>query len=297
MRISPECARQCLDHFRGNRRRRNDAPDCRALLPGLAAHLTSNLLNIKVKLRCSRYRVRAQNGHVEGVRFCGESHGLTDYARMSLQHFGGVLGTGKCDRVLTIEMIEQIANATTDQLHAARRQNAGLHDAAQHEFSQVCSARGRFNNRRNTGKQRRCKFLQHAPARKIKGIDVYRGAELWRTNVLTDEAAIARELFNLAVEVDVVVRHFSPAFARENKHRRYAAINVGPAVFARRTRLRRQGIEFLFDGVQMLRKRLEHVAALMKRQLAKPGSAYRLGVFEHGFEIEPVAGDRGDRFA
>ena len=47
--------------------------------------------------------------------------------------------------------------------------------------------------------------------------------------------------------------------------------------------------------VQKLRERFQHIAALMKRQSAKVGTAYAARVREHRCEVEPIARDARHR--
>ena len=53
---------------------------------------------------------------------------------MLLKCLGSVFGTGKGHQVLTRQVIEQIANATADQLERTFRQNARLDDGVDHPF-------------------------------------------------------------------------------------------------------------------------------------------------------------------
>ena len=116
-------------------------------------------------------------------------------------------------------------------------------------------------------------------------------AEFRRVDVLSNECAVSRQQFGRSVEVHVIVRHLSPALAREHEHRRDTTVDVRPAVSARGARPRRQRIELLFDLVQVYRERLEHVAPFVKRELAKIGPADIACVIEYGREIQARTGD------
>ncbi len=89
-------------------------------------------------------------------------------------------------------MIEQVADTAADQLQAPRRQDARLDDAPYDQFRQVRGARCRLDDRRHAGRERRCEFLEHAPHGEVERIDVYRGAQLRRVDVLSDERAVTR---------------------------------------------------------------------------------------------------------
>ena len=59
--------------------------------------------------------------------------------------------------------------------------------------------------------------FEHAPYREVERIDVHRGTEPGREDMLADEGAAARDLFGWAVEIDVIVRHFSARLAGEHE--------------------------------------------------------------------------------
>ena len=95
----------------------------------------------------------------------------------------------------------------------------------------------------------------------------------------------------------MIVWHLAPALAGEHEHSRDPSIDIGPAVLARRTGLRRQLVELFLVLVEINRKRLEHVAALMKCQLAQIGTANGFRMAKNGAEVEAVAGDGRHRLA
>ena len=104
-------------------------------------------------------------------------------------------------------------------------------------------------------------------------------------------------MFRRTVEIHSVVRHFTPAFAGKNKHRRYATVDIDPTVAARSAGLGRQRIELLLMLSQVLGKCLEHLAAFMKCVFAEINATDRAGVVENVLEVQTVAGDSGDRLA
>ena len=66
--------------------------------------------------------VRTEYRRVERIGLGGERDGLADDAGMLLQCFGRGLRAGEGDRVLAVEVIEQVTDAAANQLQASRRQ-------------------------------------------------------------------------------------------------------------------------------------------------------------------------------
>ncbi len=216
---------------------------------------------------------------------------------MLLQLFGRRLGASEGNRVLAIEVVEEITDAATDQLQASRRQYPGFDDAPNHELRQVSRTRCRLHDGGNARCKRRRQLFEHAPYREVESVDVHCGAELRGIDVLPHEGAVARELLGRPVEVDVVVRHFAPGLAGEHEQRGNAPVDVDPAVRARRTGLRRQCVEILFLLHQVLRERLQHVATLVEGHLPELAATDLARVLQHAAKVQPVARDARDRFA
>ncbi len=209
---------------------------------------------------------------------------------MLLQLFGGALGAGEGDGVLAGQMIKEIADAAAQQLDRTFRQDSGFGDSAENELGQIAGARSRLDDRRHAGQQGGCELLEHSPAGKIERVDVHGRARARHVDVLPDEAAFLRQHFRLPVEIDTVVRHLAPAFAREHEQRRNAAVDVEPAVGARRARFGRQGVELLLVLQQLFRQRLQHEGALVKGVFGEVPPAGPARVPEHGCEVDAVRG-------
>ena len=153
-------------------------------MPGLGDHFVAHFLDVEVELLGAGLCIGAENGHVQRIGFRREGDRFTDDARVLLQHFGRCLGAGKRDRVLAGEVIEEVADAAADQLHAAFRENARFDDAPNHQLGQVSRARRRLDDGRHAGKECGREFFEHAPTREIERVDVDCGAELGREDVL-----------------------------------------------------------------------------------------------------------------
>ena len=113
---------QRLDDVAGDRRGSDDAADRRALLAGLARHLTRDFLDEQIELRRAGHGVRPEDRRVQRVGLRREGDRLADDARMLLQELSRVLGAGERDRVLAVQMVEQVADAAADELQRALRQ-------------------------------------------------------------------------------------------------------------------------------------------------------------------------------
>src|SRR5210317_145768 len=87
---------------------RSDHPTNRgALLTGLAGHLTRYFFDEKIELGCPRCRVGPEYRRIQRVGLGRESNRFADDAWVLLQEFSRVLRARECNRVLTIQMVEQ----------------------------------------------------------------------------------------------------------------------------------------------------------------------------------------------
>ena len=126
-----------LGQLSGNRCRRQDTPYGRALLAGLAGHLAHDLLDEKIELGRAGERVGAEYRGIQRVCLGREGDRFADDAWMSLQEFCRRLRAREGNRVLTIQVVEQVAEPAADQLQRAFGKNAGLMYVAHHELGQV----------------------------------------------------------------------------------------------------------------------------------------------------------------
>ena len=95
----------------------------------------------------------------------------------------------------------------------------------------------------------------------------------------------------------MIIGHFAPALGGEHEHRGYAAVDVRPAVALGCAGLGRERVELTLDRVEVLRQRFEPVTTFVEGQFSEVGPADRLGMLEHGLEVEPGTRDGGYRFA
>ena len=117
-----EAGCKCADDITGDRTGCDDPPYRRALLSRLRDHLVRDFLDVEIKLLGSRYGVGPEYRHVERVGLRSECDRLTDDPRVLLQHLGRGLRACKRDRVLAVQVVEQVTDATTNELHATVRQ-------------------------------------------------------------------------------------------------------------------------------------------------------------------------------
>src|ERR1035438_4968342 len=116
---------------------------------------------------------------------------------------------GKSDAVMTSQMIEQVADASADELHRAFGQYLRLDYPTRNELGQIGGRRCGLNNDRHSGEDRWGQFLEHAPDREIKRIDMHGRAFTGNVNMLADEAAAFGESFYGPVQANTAVRQFA----------------------------------------------------------------------------------------
>ena len=140
-------------------------PDRGAFLPGLGGDFARDFLDVEIEFDRAGFDVGAEDRTVQRIGFHEEAHRVFDDRGRLFQHQAGRRGTGEADRVLEIELVEQVTGGTADQLHRALRQNSGLDDVAKHQLGQVSGLARGFDDRGYPGEQRRREFFEHAPAR------------------------------------------------------------------------------------------------------------------------------------
>ena len=168
----------------------DDAPDRGAFLARLDSDLAHHFLDEAVEVRASRRCIRPKQRGIEAVLFGGEPHRFFQQARMAseLQCRRGRACEGH--RILAIEQIEQIAGRAADKLYGPFRQQAAFDHHRKTGMGQVGGRRCRLDDCRNTGKQRRCQLFQHAPDRKVVGIDVNGNALQRHTDMLANKGSV-----------------------------------------------------------------------------------------------------------
>ena len=204
--------------------------------------------------------------------------------------------SGERDGALAVEMVEQIAGASADQLDRSRRKNLRLDHRAEHGLGEIRRDRRRLDDRRNAGEERGRELLEHSPHGKVERVDVHRDAFDGHADVTTDERAAFRERLQWSVDKKRLVGKIAAAARGVREQRPDAAVDVDPAV-----RLRGAGgggheVELVLPRHQILRHRLEHPRPLVERHPAQRRSADGSRVLDHGSEIESLARRRSDPF-
>ena len=138
--------------------------------------------------------------------------------------------------------------------------------------------------------KRRRQFFEHAPHRKIEGIDVDRRALARHIEVLADKRAALGQAFDIAIHIDMGIRQLARTLAGEGEHRADAAVDIDQRVVLGRAGAIGEGVELFFELGQLLGERPEHRGALMEGQCAQRRAAYAARVFEDRGEID--AGSR-----
>ena len=122
---------------------------------------------------------------------------------------------------------------------------------------------------------------------------MHRGALQRRVDVLSDESALLRKPFELPVEQDMRVGQLAAAFRGEGEDRPGAALDVDPAVLARRTGQIVELVKLFLAGEHREAERFQHPCALVEGEFAQRWAAHVAGVAEHAAEIEAArAGHR-----
>ena len=106
-----------------------------------------------------------------------------------------------------------------------------------------------------------------------------------------------RQPLELAVEQDVRVGQLAPALGREGEQRPGAALDVDPAVLARRAGQIVERVQLLLARHDRLAERLDHPRALVERELAQRRPADLAGVAQHPAEIDAAGAGRRHRRA
>ncbi len=95
---------------------------------------------------------------------------------MAAQQIGGLRRTGECQHITGLQRIEHPVRRADEQLQGTGRQQLTVGNQPDTLLSQITGRGRRLEDTRHPGQKRRCEFLQHAPHRKIEGIDMHRHA-------------------------------------------------------------------------------------------------------------------------
>ncbi|OIQ71924.1 hypothetical protein GALL_464550 [mine drainage metagenome] len=246
--------------------RRDHPTDSGAFLPGLDRHLARDFLDEQVELDVVGVDVGGENRAVQRIGLGVERHRMAHQARVHAQLGGGRGRAGEGDHVLAVEAVEQVAGAADDQLQAARRQHAALRDEAHRGLGQIAGRSGRLDDARHSGEKTGREFLEHAPDGEVERVDVHRDAAARHQDVAAGEAARLAQRQHRAFVHDVARRQPVAADAGVRVQRADAALDVDPAVGARRAGVARYRVQrFLVRG-QVRGQRLQARGALLEVQ-------------------------------
>ena len=111
------------------------------------------------------------------------------------------------------------------------------------------------------------------------------------------KAAALRQRLDRAVEQDVGVGQLAAALRREAEQGARAALDVDPAVLARRAGEVVELVKLLLAREDGEPEALDDAGAVMEGQLAQRGAADGAGMVEHGGEIDPARSGGRDEAA
>lgn len=206
--------------------------------------------------------------------------------RVATQLLGGLDGAGEGNRVLPAEVIEQITDATADQLQAARRQQPGAVHQPHQRLGDIGRRRRRLGDHRHAGEKGRREFFQKPPAGKVEGIDMHGNAVQRRQNMHADEIAALGQALNVALDDKRRVRQFAPAARGVGRHGDNAAVDIDGVVAPRRAGVAGKRVEFDLVFVQMRHQGAQDVGALVERQRAQSRAANAAGMRNHARNVE-----------
>ena len=136
---------------------------------------------------------------------------------------------------------------------------------------EIGRGRRRLHDRRHAGEQGRRQLLEHSPDGEVEGVDVHRRALQRGVDVLADEGAGLRQAFERAVEEHMGVGKFAAALGREGEEGAGAALDVDPAVLARRAGQVIELVQLLLARHDRLAERLQHPRPLVEVSLRSAG--------------------------
>ncbi len=276
----------------------HDRPtDARALLPGLDGQLGHERLDVGVELGAPGDGIRAEDRGVERVGLPREAHSPVHDVRMRAQRVRGARRAGESQEVPVVEVVEQVARGTRDELQRPLRQDARLDHGAHGRLGEVHRRRRGLDDRGHPGEERRRELLEHAPDREVEGVDLHRDARQARVDVLAEEGAVLGEHLGRPVDDEVRVRQLAAALRSEGEEHPDAAVDVDHRIAARRTGLRGHRVELLAPAVEILGELLELEGALVEGERSEGGLAYGARVVDRTRDVGALDAHLGDHVA
>lgn len=275
----------------------HDAADGGAFLAGFDGHLADDFLGEQVELFVVRGDVRGEDGTVERVRFGVEGDRAVDDVGVRAQFAGGVRGAGEGDHVLFVELIQQITRTADDQLQGAFGQRAGVLHQTDTGLGDVAGGGGRFNDAGHAGEEVGGEFFQHAPHRKVEGVDVHGDATARHQDVGAGEVVVFAEGDHRAFVEDVAGGQLFAAHAGVGEQGAEAAVDVEGVVAFGGAGVARQLIELFFVFLQVQRHGLEAGGAFLEVEFEQFFDAGGAAVVHGGGEVRGVVVGVGDDLA
>jgi hypothetical protein len=190
---------------------------------------------------------------------------------------------------------EQVARATHQERQRALRERLGFRQDLEHAVRDQRGRGGGLAQHRHPGQERDRRLLGQAPGGEVEGVDVDGHPCPRHQDVLAVEARAARELDALAVREHL---HLAQALAqiRVGGQGEDRAVHVELRVPSRVAAVGHREVEQLVAmGLEHVRDRAQHRAALGEGQGAQGGTADGAGMIQRAREVEPFAAHVGQR--
>ena len=241
--------------------------------------------------------VGAEDGGVERVGLGVERDRARQQVGVAAQLQRRVGRAGEGDDVAALEPVEQVAGRADDELQAPRGQQARAHHHPHQRLGEVARRRRRLGDAGHAGEEGRRELLEQAPDREVEGVDVDGDAAARHQDVGRRELPLLAEHDRRPFVQDVARRQLVAAHRRVGVERAGAALDVDPAVAARRAGVARDRVELFLPLVEVGRERLQARRALLEVEREQRRAAGAARERERLAEVELVGMGVVDRRA
>ena len=226
-----------------------------------------------------------------------EPHRIAHQRGRAAQVQRGIGRTGKADHVLRPQPVQHVAQSADHQLHRTFGQDAAFDDHAETGLGQIAGLRRRFDDGGHPRQQRRRQFFQHPPDREVERVDMHRDTLQRHADMLAQKAAVARKLLDLAIDIDLPVRHLAAALAGHHHHRADTALDIDRPVAPGRPGQRVQRVQLFLALRDVAAQRLDHARAVVKTHRAQGRSTRVARPVQHRLRIRRGATGHRDHRA
>ena len=273
----------------------HDAADGRAFLACLGCHFAQDFLDEEGELLRAFGGIGAKDRGVEAVLLGDEACRVLRNGRVTAQHERGLGGACEADHILGAEAVKEIPHAARNQLESALGEKPALKHDFDCEFSDIGGGARGLHNGGDACEQGWRELFEHPPDGEVEGVDMDTDAAQRRADVLAHERAVARELLQITINIDMRFGKLAAALGGEDKHRSDAAVDVDQVVFLGGACVKAEIIERLLVLAERHGQRLNHLGALVEVHRAQGRAADLAGVDQHGLCIERTVARCGRR--